>query len=115
MNKLFPGFSDGFPVALRLWLVFLLCLVLLRYSVPFSILVGAVGGIAGGWVVAWWKSKDEPSTVPSEPEDEPEDEPEEPPAKLSGLSLAKQRRDAKARKRSQKRPTPLTGLLNRSK
>ncbi|MEQ8752046.1 MAG: hypothetical protein RID09_00825 [Coleofasciculus sp. G1-WW12-02] len=111
MNKLFPGFSDGFPVALRLWLVFLLCLFLLRYSVPFSILVGAVGGIAGGWVVAWWKSKDEPSTVPSEPQDEPE----EPPVKLSGLSLAKQRREAKARKRSQKRPTSLTGLLNRSK
>lgn len=111
MNKLLPGFSEGFPVALRVWLVFLLCLVLLGYSVPFSIVVGAVGGIASGWVVAWWNSKDEPSTAPSEPQDEPE----ETPVKLSGLTLAKQRRDARARKRSQKSSIPLTGLLNRSK
>ncbi|MEQ8540528.1 MAG: hypothetical protein RIB93_24115 [Coleofasciculus sp. D1-CHI-01] len=111
MNKLLPGFSEGFPVALRVWLVFLLCLVLLGYSVPFSIVVGAVGGIASGWVVAWWNSKDEPKEAPSEPQDEPE----EAPVKLSGLTLAKQRRDARARKRSQKNSTPLTGLLNRSK
>ena len=111
MNKLLPGFSEGFPVALRVWLVFLLCLVLLGYSVPFSIVVGAVGGMAGGWVVAWWNSKDEPKQAPSEPQDEPE----EAPVKLSGLALAKQRRDARARKRSQKGSIPLTGLLNRSK
>jgi hypothetical protein len=113
MNKLLPGFSEGFPVALRVWLVFLLCLVLLGYSVPFSIVVGAVGGIASGWVVAWWNSKDEPSTAPSD--SEPQDEPEEAPVKLSGLALAKQRREARARKRSQKSSIPLTGLLNRSK
>ncbi|MEQ9368986.1 MAG: hypothetical protein RIG63_08130 [Coleofasciculus chthonoplastes F3-SA18-01] len=111
MNKLLPGFSEGFPVALRVWLVFLLCLVLLGYSVPFSIVVGAVGGIASGWVVAWWNSKDQPSPAPSEPQDEPE----EAPVKLSGLALAKQRRDARARKRVQKSSIPLTGLLNRSK
>jgi len=111
MNKLLPGFSDGFPVALRVWLAFLLCLVLLGYSVPFSIVVGAVGGIAGGWVVAWWNSKDKPQKVSSESQDEQE----EAPIKVSGLTLAKQRREARARKRSQKSSIPLTGLLNRSK
>lgn len=109
MNKLFPGFSNGFPVALRLWLVFLLSLVLFGYSVPFSIVVGAVGGIAGGWVVAWWNSK-EKSINPSS---ESEDELEEVPVKLSGLSLAKQRRDAK-KKRVQKSPLSFMELLNRN-
>lgn len=109
MNKLFSGFSDGFPIALRLWLVFLLSLVLFGYSVPFSILVGAVGGMAGGWVVAWWSSKDKPIN----PSSESEDELEAAPVKLSGLSLAKQRR-AEKKKRVPKRPLSFMELLNRN-
>lgn len=45
------------PAALRFWLVFLLLLVFLGYSVPTSILFGAIGGFAGGMVSAWWKTK----------------------------------------------------------
>ncbi len=42
------------PAALRIWLVFLLVLILLGYSVTVSILFGAIGGFAGGLVSAWW-------------------------------------------------------------
>ena len=42
------------PAALRIWLVFLLLFALLGYSVPASILFGAIGGFAGGLVSAWW-------------------------------------------------------------
>ncbi|MGD1856178.1 MAG: hypothetical protein ACFB2W_18200 [Leptolyngbyaceae cyanobacterium] len=42
------------PTALRMWLIFLLIFALLGYSVPASILFGAVGGFAGGVVAAWW-------------------------------------------------------------
>ncbi len=99
IDQVLPGFSDGFPLALRLWLLFLLSLFFLGYPVPFSILMGAVGGFAGGWVFSWWKSKDEPVTIQSE---EPE-ESEEIPVKLSGLTLAKQRRDdRKAKQDAQK-------------
>ncbi|MBD2258764.1 hypothetical protein [Pseudanabaena sp. FACHB-2040] len=42
------------PTALRLWLTFLLLLVLLGYSVLSSILFGAIAGLAGGIVNAWW-------------------------------------------------------------
>ncbi|CAN5770173.1 hypothetical protein BH23CYA1_BH23CYA1_09340 [soil metagenome] len=45
------------PAALRLWLVFLLVFVLLRYPVPFSILFGAIGGFAGGLLSAWSQVK----------------------------------------------------------
>lgn len=45
------------PAALRLWLVFLLALFLVGYSVPTSILYGAIGGFAGGLVSAWWQTK----------------------------------------------------------
>ncbi|MBE9067300.1 hypothetical protein IQ260_11605 [Leptolyngbya cf. ectocarpi LEGE 11479] len=44
------------PVALRIWLVFLLIFVLLGYSVTTSILFGAIGGFAGGLVSAWWNA-----------------------------------------------------------
>lgn len=44
------------PVALRLWLLFLLAFVLLGYAVVPSILFGAVGGFAGGLISAWWST-----------------------------------------------------------
>lgn len=44
------------PVALRLWLLFLLAFVLLGYAVIPSILFGAIGGFAGGMVSAWWQT-----------------------------------------------------------
>lgn len=92
------GFSAGFSTGLKLWLFFLLSFVLLGYSVPLSILLGAIAGLAGGWIIAWWKSTDEPNS--SEPP--PTEIPEEPPAKLSGLRLAKQKRDAQKKKRSRR-------------
>lgn len=45
------------PAALRLWLIFLISFALLGYSVPFSILFGAIGGLAGGVSLAWWQIK----------------------------------------------------------
>lgn len=45
------------PVALRLWLLFLLAFVFLGYAVIPSILFGAIGGFAGGMISAWWKTK----------------------------------------------------------
>lgn len=108
INQVLPDFSDGFPLALRLWLLFLLALFFLGYPVPFSILMGAVGGFAGGWVFSWWKSKDESVAIESE---EPE-ESEEIPVRVSGLTLAKQRRDAqKAKKGSLQRSVTLFGGL----
>ncbi|MEM8614630.1 MAG: hypothetical protein AAGF93_21640 [Cyanobacteria bacterium P01_H01_bin.105] len=60
------------PAALRIWLVFLLVFALLGYSVPASILFGAIGGFAGGLVSAWWHAPggepisngDNPSSMP---------------------------------------------------
>lgn len=110
-----PDFSDGFSVALRLWLLFLLALFFLGYPVPFSILVGAVGGFSGGWIFAWWKAKDEPVKIESEAV---EDSEEIIVKSMSGLALAKQRRDAKKlpkpKKGSPQRSlTALAGLLKR--
>jgi hypothetical protein len=45
-----------FPVALRLWLVFLFLLLLLGYAIIPSIVLGAIGGLAGGMVSAWWQT-----------------------------------------------------------
>lgn len=51
------------PVALRLWLLFLLILWLLGYGVALSIVFGAIGGFAGGTVTAWWQT---PGGLPQE-------------------------------------------------
>ena len=112
MNQILPGFSEGFSLALRLWLFFLISLVLLRYPVVFSIIIGAIGGFSGGWIFAWWKSKEGPiaSKEEEEEEEEEEEKPEENSVKLSGLKLAKQRNDARKQKRNQKRTIGLTRL-----
>ncbi len=54
----FPGIVADkiFPVALRLWLVFLFLFLLMGYAIAPSILFGAVGGFAGGFVSAWWQT-----------------------------------------------------------
>ena len=44
------------PTALRIWLAFLLVLLLLGYSILTSIVFGAIGGFAGGMISAWWKT-----------------------------------------------------------
>lgn len=49
------------PVALRLWLVFLLIFVALGYPVTHGIFFGAIAGLAGGMVKAWWNT---PGGVP---------------------------------------------------
>ncbi|HAG83081.1 MAG TPA: hypothetical protein DCL61_18440 [Cyanobacteria bacterium UBA12227] len=109
MNQILPGFSDGFAFALKLWLFFLICLVLLQYPVPFSILVSAVGGFAGGWVFTWWKSKEGPLASTSEDEEKVE----EIPVKAKGLSLAKQRKEARTKKRTPRRANPLSGFFKK--
>lgn len=45
-----------FPVALKLWLVFLLAFLLLGYEIVPSIIFGAIAGLAGGTVSAWWQT-----------------------------------------------------------
>lgn len=53
------------PAALRIWLVFLLLLLLLGYSVLTCIFFGAIAGFAGGMVSAWWNTKGgEPKPTP---------------------------------------------------
>jgi hypothetical protein len=91
-------------------LFFLFCFFFLGYPVPLSILLGLAGGLGAGWVIGWWKTKDDPKDLlPPEPQEE-----EKTPAKVSGLRLAKQRRDtAKAKKRSQGSLTSLGGFLKK--
>lgn len=45
-----------FPVALRLWLGFLLLFIVLGYEIAPSIIFGAIAGFAGGMVSAWWQT-----------------------------------------------------------
>ncbi|MBD0337309.1 MAG: hypothetical protein ICV62_17625 [Cyanobacteria bacterium Co-bin13] len=56
------------PTALRLWLTFLLLLLLLGYSILSSILFGAIAGLAGGIVSAWWRTLGGEPTAPVLPE-----------------------------------------------
>lgn len=97
LNDFSKDFSTG--TALRLWLFFLFSFYFLGYPIFLSIFLGAVGGLAGGVVFGWWKSTDGPLEAPPVKEREPE-ELEEPRPKVSGLRLAKQRRDARDQKRS---------------
>jgi hypothetical protein len=57
-----------FPVALKLWLVFLLAFLLLGYEIVPSIIFGAIAGLAGGTVSAWWQT---PGGAPAPPTTEP--------------------------------------------
>jgi hypothetical protein len=57
-----------FPVALKLWLAFLLTFLALGYAIAPSILFGAIAGFAGGMVSAWWQT---PGGEPQEAELEP--------------------------------------------
>lgn len=45
-----------FPVALKLWLGFLVAFLLLGYAIAPSIIFGAIAGFAGGTVAAWWQT-----------------------------------------------------------
>lgn len=111
LTTLYDGFSTG--TWLKLWLFFLICFYFLGYEVPLSIFLGLVGGAAGGWVVGWWNTKDKPSET-LEVQGEQVDEQREKREKVTGLRLAKQRRDA-AKSRSQRRDLlkPLSKFLRR--
>ncbi len=111
ISSFFSGFSTG--TGLRLWFFFLFCFFFLKYTVPFSILLGAIGGFAAGWVIGWWKTKDDPTTLKPSTLQEPEVV-ENRSQKASGLRLAKQRRDAR-RKRSSRFMTPFSGFFQRGK
>jgi hypothetical protein len=97
LNDFSKDFSTG--TALRLWLFFLFSFYFLGYPIFLSIFLGAVGGLAGGVVFGWWKSTDGPLEATPVKREKPK-ELEETPPKVSGLRLAKQRRDAKTQKRS---------------
>ena len=109
MTQTLTGFSKGFSTGtgLKLWLFFLFCFYFLGYPVPLSILLGFAGGLASGLVVGWWKTKDEPSDLKSTNAEELE----ESSPKVSGLHLAKQRRDKRAKNRSPGLVTPFSRLF----
>lgn len=46
--------SRGLAAGLRAWLFFLLGFTILRWPIPLSILLGAIGGLAWGSLVHWW-------------------------------------------------------------
>lgn len=106
---LFTGFSTG--TGLRLWLFFLFCFFFLGYPVPLSILLGFAGGVAGGWAMGWWKSSEGPRVVESEEEQDLDVLEEQP--RVSGLRLAKQRRDNRTRRRIQTPTVLFGGFLKR--
>jgi len=54
-------FDKGVSAGLRIWLAFLLVLVLAKYGVVQSLCLGALAGIAGGYICAWWQAKGKPS------------------------------------------------------
>ncbi|NEP00071.1 MAG: hypothetical protein F6K58_15605 [Symploca sp. SIO2E9] len=101
--------SEGFATALQLWLFFLFSFLFLGYPVELSILLGAIGGAAGGWIVSWWNSKD--ASAPSKQVEEQQEE--ERSSSLSGLRLAKRRRDARKLRRSRSLATTFSSLLKR--
>lgn len=108
----YSGFSTG--TGLRLWLFFLFCFYFLGYDVPLSILFGAAGGLAGALVIGWWKTKDDPNALrPSIPDESEELENTSP--KVSGLRLAKQRRDARRQNASPAFLAPLSRFFVRAK
>lgn len=105
----FTGFSTG--TGLRLWLFFLFSFFFMGYPVPLCILLGFVGGVAGGWVVGWWKSSEGP--IPVAPQEEKDLDLLEEQPRVSGLRLAKQRRDSRSRRRSPSTLIPFSNFLRR--
>ncbi len=108
-----PHLSTG--NGLRAWLFFLFCFFFLGYSVPMSILFGAVAGLATALVFGWWKTKDDPSEAPPIPEVPDPDEIEDslPPSKVSGLRSAHQR-NQRSRERSQPTSTPFSRFFDKN-
>jgi len=86
--------SKEMSAGLTIWLLFLISLVLLEYSIPLSILLGAIGGLAGSTVFNWWRSSDEPL----QPEPKEEFDPEERFPQWSGTGSL---RNARNKKKSQ--------------
>lgn len=91
--------AAGFRVGLQLWLFFLLWFIVLQYSVPLSILMGAIGGFAGGRVVAWWYSKDIPPPPPSQETEERSRDP------ATVTRLGKPKKDSQKKKKRSLRGT----------
>lgn len=114
IQQTLAGLSSGFSTGtgLKLWLFFLFSFFFLGYPVPLCILLGAAGGLAGGWVIGWWNTKDEPRNFKPDNLEEPE-ESEERYARVSGLRLAKQKRGARTRNRSQGWQIPFSGFFEK--
>ncbi len=85
-------FKNGISTGLMVWLFFLVAFVLLGYSVPLSIIVGAIGGLSGGTIVTWWNSSDRPP-----PQSSPEEEEEVPINKTYPMGIVAAQRRRKAR------------------
>lgn len=111
LSKISVGFSTN--NALKLWLFFLFSFYFLKYPIPLSILLGAVGGVAGGWVIGWWNTKDDPIERPQPEQTNPEEEVEEVPVTMSNLRRAKQEREALAKRRAKSLPAPLNWLFKK--
>lgn len=114
IKRILADFSGGFSTGtgLRLWLFFLFCFFFLGYPVSLSILLGAAGGIAGGWVFGWWQTKDQLIEVTPEEIEATEASPDAPP-RVSGLRLAKHRREARAKQRPSRLIKPLSSFFNK--
>jgi len=116
MKPSLNGFTSWFAIgtALKLSLFFLFCFIFLKYPVPLSILLAIAGGFAGGWVIGWWNTKDQPSDLQPEGLQESKNL-DEKPTRISGLRLAKQRRDAsRSRDRLPSLPTPFSGFFEKT-
>jgi hypothetical protein len=113
LKKNLASLSGGLSTGLKVWLFFLFCFYFLKYSVPLSILLGAVGGLASTVMVAWWKSKDEPSASKRD-NVEPGEDSEDDSSHLSGIRLARQRRRNRGKTRSPSLLKPLSGFFEKS-
>ncbi len=59
--------DQGITIGLQLWLFFLICFVLLDYSIPLSLCLGAAAGIAASLIITWWQApipSDQTEAVP---------------------------------------------------
>jgi hypothetical protein len=91
------------PVALRIWIIFLLVFTVLGYAVGFSILFGALGGFMGGIISAWWQVMGgEP--LPSEGQDaSPNKAPSLASLKLPKWQPGREKRHLRRRQRQRRR------------
>lgn len=90
-------FKNGISTGLMLWLFFLVAFVLLGYSIPLSIVIGAIGGLSSGAIVTGWNSKDRPPPQTSSEEEESSEDEATPVYKNHRMGIVEAQRHRKAR------------------